>query len=154
MYLYSAFCSLLETHGQSYMILLQDWLRVSCDAFWFIWSVLDKWKRKTENLKQIVLQVTGIHIFFYTESAALNSYSDQPDGRRNSTRGLSPLLSSGHSQTDPRGNISMDHGAESVKVGLSFQTQNLSERVSSRSDSESLEGVRSRSSSAFRFKSE
>ncbi|XP_065933670.1 serine/arginine repetitive matrix protein 2 isoform X4 [Magallana gigas] len=66
-----------------------------------------------------------------TESAALNSYSDQPDGRRNSTRGLSPLLSSGHSQTDPRGNISMDHGAESVKVGLSFQTQNLSERMDS-----------------------
>lgn len=55
MYLYSAFCSLLETHGQSYMILLRDWLRVSCDAFWFIWYDLDKWKRKTENLKQIVL---------------------------------------------------------------------------------------------------
>ena len=67
---------------------------------------------------------------FDTESAAVNSYGDQPDGRKNSTRGQSPLLSSGHSQTDGRGNVSLDHGAESVKVGLTLQSRTMNDRVS------------------------
>lgn len=39
------------------------------------------------------------------------------------------MLSSGHSQADGRGDISLDHGAESVRVGLSFQTRSLNEQV-------------------------
>ncbi|XP_061164853.1 uncharacterized protein LOC133173820 isoform X2 [Saccostrea echinata] len=66
-----------------------------------------------------------------TESSAANVYTDQLDGRKNSLRGPSPMLSSGHSQTDGRGDMSLDHGVESVKAGLSLLTRGLNERMES-----------------------
>lgn len=81
------------------------------------------------KLETLLSGLTHNLYLFDTESAAVNSYGDQPDGRK-STRGQSPLLSSGHSQTDGRGDVSLDHGAESVKVGLTLQSRTMNDRVS------------------------